>query len=125
MSPFVCCHPPVFLAVMNTIAFALIPPIVAAAALGILLGLAAARGRSEFVSGEHPFLDALLKRRSAFLNAVFAVVAWAVVLYVVPKLSFALFGIEDLAAFGLSAALQLSVLAVAFLCAERIWARFE
>jgi hypothetical protein len=108
---------------MSTLALALILPLISAAAYGALLGLAAARGRSEFASGQHPVLDALLKRRSAFFNAVFAVFAWGVVLYVVPKLSFALFGIEDLAAFGLSAALQLCILAIAFLCAERVWAR--
>jgi hypothetical protein len=108
---------------MSTLALALVLPLVAAAALGALLGLAAARGRSEYTSGQHPVLDALLRRRNPVFNAVFAVVAWGAVLYLIPKLSFALFGIEDLAAFGLSVALQLCVLAVAFLCAERVWAR--
>jgi hypothetical protein len=108
---------------MGTLALALVLPLVAAAAFGALLGLAAARGRSEYTSGEHPVLDALLKRRNPVFNAAFAVVAWGAVLYLIPKLSFALFGIEDLAVFGLSFALQLSVLAVAFLCAERVWAR--
>ena len=108
---------------MNNLALALVPPLLVAAAFGALLGLSAARGRSEFVSGEWPVLDALLKRRHPVVNAVSAVGAWAIVLYVVPKVSFVLFGVEDLAAFGLSFALPLCVLAVAFLVAERVWGR--
>jgi hypothetical protein len=108
---------------MSALAFALALPLVAAGAFGALLGLAAARGRSEYSAGSHPVLDALLKRRNPIFNAVFAVVAGGTLLYLIPKLSFAVFGIEELSAFGLSVALQLCVLAVAFLCAERVWAR--
>ena len=108
---------------MNSLAFALALPVLVAVVFGALLGAAAVRGRSEFVSGKHPLLDALFKRRPPLVNAAFAVAAWGVVLYIVPKLSFALFGIEDLAAFGLSGALQLCALAVAFIVAGRVWAR--
>jgi hypothetical protein len=108
---------------MSTLALALILPLLAAGAFGALLGLAAARGRGGFVSGEHPVLDALLKRRNAGFNLAVAFVAWGLVLYVIPKASFTLFGIEDVAAFGISFALQLCVLAVALFGAERVWSR--
>ncbi len=108
---------------MNTLVVALIVPILAAAVGGSLLGAAVAHAKQEYKADDYPILDAVTRRRNPLVNAAFAVAFWSALLYVIPRASFAVFGVDDSLAYFISGAIQVTVLSAAFLLAERLWSR--
>jgi hypothetical protein len=108
---------------MEALLLALIVPLLAAGAAGTYLGASIVYSKREFKTSEHHLLDLGLQRRNPILNLALVVVAWALLLFVIPKASFWLVGIHDNTAFGISAGCQLAVLYISMLISERFWSR--
>jgi len=106
---------------MNPLLLALIAPVLAAAGFGALLGASIAHAKQEFRTGDHPVLDFAIKRRHPLLNIVLGFGSWVLLFYGIPKAAFAAVGIDDIAAYGISAGCQVAALYVSMLVAERIW----
>jgi hypothetical protein len=94
---------------MEALLLALIVPLLAAGAAGTYLGASIVYSKREFKTSEHHLLDLGLQRRNPILNLALVVVAWALLLFVIPKAS--------------SAGCQLAVLYISMLISERFWSR--
>jgi hypothetical protein len=108
---------------MGSLLLALIAPLLAAAVAGTYFGASIVYGKQQFKTKDHPLLDLGFRRRNPILNLAFAVVAWFLLLFAIPKVSFWLVGIHDNTAFGISAGCQLAVLFLSMLISERVWSR--
>lgn len=92
-----------------------------AAVFGSLLGLCVAFAKAEADPIAYPVLAALVQRRNPLKNAVGALVAWGVVLYVAPKGALYLAGISEPEALALSMVVQFCVVIIFVLFGERAW----
>lgn len=92
-----------------------------AIAFGVVSGLTAAFAKSEGNPQDHPWLSAFAARRNPLVNVLGAMVAWGIILYLVPRLTLALVDISDTTALVLVGFLQLCVFGLALLIGERLW----
>ena len=110
---------------MTPLAAALVAPVLLAALIGVLFGVTISHAKQESRAGDHPLMEALIRRRNPLVNIALMLVFWPTLLYALPRLSFAVFEIEDANAYAISGTLQLAAFGVSLLIGERLWKRLN